>query len=73
MGNSFHLKVLKSFRSPLTNRMAKVGDCMNAPKNRFWFKRIKEGDCEISKKAKKEKSYNDYGKNPKKDSKKGSK
>lgn len=46
MKNSMRIKVKKSFMSPLTNRIAQVDSEMNVPQNRFWFKRIAQGDCE---------------------------
>jgi len=71
MNNSMRIKVLKSFPSPLTNRMAEVDSELNVPKSQFWFKRIEQKDCiEIKKKTKSKASENTVA--PKLD-KKGSK
>lgn len=43
--SSMKIKVVKSFMNPMTNRMAEIDHVMNVPKGRFWFKRIKDGDC----------------------------
>ncbi len=55
MKNSVKVKVLRPFRNPVRNRMAEVDAIMSVPKNRFWFKRLQEGDCEIYKAPKKPK------------------
>lgn len=49
MTNSMRVKAKKSFLSPLTNRLVKVGAEFNVPKNQFWFKREKLEDIEVLK------------------------
>ncbi len=41
--------VLNTFRSPLTNRLTKVGEKMNVPRTRFWFNRLNDHDVEVFK------------------------
>ncbi len=41
------VKILARFISPLTNRRVKLHEIVNVPKNQFWFKRLKDKDCEI--------------------------
>ena len=71
MKQSIRVKVLKSFRNPLTDRMAKVDQCMNVPESIFWLKRLSTGDCEKSKKVKVQ--FESLGSKVVKNSKKGSK
>lgn len=44
--NDMRVKVKAQFLSPSTNRMLKVGDEMNVEKNRFWLRRLQQGDVE---------------------------
>ena len=44
--NDMRVKVKAQFLSPSTYRMLKVGDEMNVEKNRFWLKRLQQGDVE---------------------------
>lgn len=46
MANEMRIKVKKKFLSPLTNRMADIGQEMNVPMSQFWFKRLQAHDCE---------------------------
>lgn len=50
MSKTIKLRVLKKFTSPLTHRRIEIGEEFNAPANQFWFKRIREKDCEEIKK-----------------------
>lgn len=50
--NAILVKVLRTFRNPLTNRMAEVGQVMNVPLNIFWLKRLDAKDCEKAKNTK---------------------
>ena len=42
---SMTVKILRSFMSPLTNRLVEVDSIFNVPKNRFWLKRCLQKDC----------------------------
>lgn len=46
---SMPVKILKTFRNPLTGRMTKIGETLNVPKERFWFKRVNDKDIELIK------------------------
>ena len=71
MKNSMCVKVLKPFRSPLTNRMVEIGALLNVSENIFWLRRIEAKDCERTK-NKKRSEIGAVAKGPK-DEKKGSK
>ena len=66
------IKILKEFRSPLTNKMTEINSEINVPMVLFWLKRIKEKDCEKIK-LKTKPAAKSAQKENKKDSKKGSK
>lgn len=63
MKPSIQVRVLKSFRNPLTNRMAKVGEDMKVPHDNFWLRRLRDLDCEKTKKASKPKPVDKPAKN----------
>lgn len=52
MKNSMCIKIIREFRNPLNNRMAKVGEIFNVPKALFWFRRLEQKDCEKTNRAK---------------------
>lgn len=67
---SMKVKVNNTFKNPLNGRMLVKGEILSVPKERFWFKRIKDGDVEkVELAPKAEKKIESY----KKESKKGSK
>lgn len=63
MDNSLKVRVKKQFTNPLSGRRLKIDDVLNVPKNQFWLRRIKAGDCELEKrKAKAKKPEQPSGK-----------
>ncbi len=40
------IKILKSFMNPLTGRKTKKDEVLNVPASQFWFKRLRDKDCE---------------------------
>lgn len=73
MTNSMRVKVIKSFLSPLNNRLAKVDSEMNVPKSQFWYKRAEQGDIKILKEKIEKKKAKAEIKKPEAQPKKGSK
>ena len=45
---SMRVKVINTFRNPMTGRMLKKGQELNVQKHRFWFKRLKDKDIEYT-------------------------
>ena len=48
MKKSIRVKFVNYFRNPHSNRFETVGTEMIVPKDQFWLRRIKCGDCELS-------------------------
>ena len=73
MSNSMRIKIKKKFINPLSNRREKEGTELNVPKNQFWLKRLRDGDCEKIKAKSKIKAPKKEPKPEMKDNSKGSK
>jgi len=44
--HSSKVEVLRPFLNPLTKRLTTVGDCFNAPKDKFWGRRERDKDIQ---------------------------
>lgn len=53
---TMRVRVLRKFRSPATNRYVEKGAELDVPQSIFWFRRLKEKDCEKLGKIKKPKA-----------------
>lgn len=61
MTKTMIVKIKRKFTSPLTGRRTEVDQEINVPKSQFWFKRLKEKDCELIKKFTKAKPGKESG------------